>query len=302
MKIIRMSACCFLFFVLICCLISCATPQRMHQESDEAKMWVVAPGADAYGGMGNHTDSPYYAHPDIYQMKNKEGRRVVLSAFRTIQQIDGTACGAACVKMALERYGVTGWTENRLCELGHISASDGGSFGSARNLSEYGAGVGKLTKLLEQIPGIEVVESSWKEHWDENQCIPVDDPEYPKVDWGQLPPSFSYDPDGQGTGTLEASQFMRWLVGNLQADRCTLVEWADWDGHWEIIIGVDTMGTEDTADDVLLLADPFDTTDHLQDGYQVASLERFFSMWEDRAYGESPFRLQPYVVVGKKGQ
>ena len=35
------------------------------------------------------------------------------------------------------------------------------------------------------------------------------------------------------------------------------------------------MGTETTQDDVIIVADPYDTTDHNQDGYGVYSAERF---------------------------
>jgi hypothetical protein len=49
-----------------------------------------------------------------------------------------------------------------------------------------------------------------------------------------------------------------------------------WGGHWQIIIGYDTMGTPATADDVLILAEPYDTTDHCQDGYTVFSLQHFY--------------------------
>ena len=40
------------------------------------------------------------------------------------------------------------------------------------------------------------------------------------------------------------------------------------------------MGTEDTNDDVLILADAYDTTDHLQDGYTIWGLERFYYLWQ----------------------
>jgi hypothetical protein len=50
-----------------------------------------------------------------------------------------------------------------------------------------------------------------------------------------------------------------------------------WGGHWQIIIGYDSMGTDATADDVLILADPYDTTDHNQDGYITFPLQHFYS-------------------------
>ena len=39
--------------------------------------------------------------------------------------------------------------------------------------------------------------------------------------------------------------------------------------------GYDTMNTEYEGDDVIIVADPFDTTDHNQDGYGVYGAERF---------------------------
>jgi len=56
-----------------------------------------------------------------------------------------------------------------------------------------------------------------------------------------------------------------------------IIGWNDWGGHWQVIIGYDSMGTEDyTSDDVLIVADSFDTTDNNQDGYGIYGAERFF--------------------------
>lgn len=61
-----------------------------------------------------------------------------------------------------------------------------------------------------------------------------------------------------------------------------MVAWNDWGGHWQIIIGYDDMGAETEQDDVFIVADPYDTTDHNQDGYGIYPAERFlynFSMY-----------------------
>lgn len=58
-----------------------------------------------------------------------------------------------------------------------------------------------------------------------------------------------------------------------------IVGWNDWGGHWQVIIGYDTMGTETEQDDVLIVADSYDTTDHNQDGYGIYPAERFFENW-----------------------
>ena len=54
-----------------------------------------------------------------------------------------------------------------------------------------------------------------------------------------------------------------------------MIGWNDWGGHWQVIIGYDNMGTETLQDDVLIVADPYDTTDHNQDGYGTYGAERF---------------------------
>ena len=39
------------------------------------------------------------------------------------------------------------------------------------------------------------------------------------------------------------------------------------------------MGTEGTQDDVLIIADPYDTTDHNQYGYVIKGFERLVYGW-----------------------
>jgi hypothetical protein len=56
----------------------------------------------------------------------------------------------------------------------------------------------------------------------------------------------------------------------------------EWGGHWQVIIGYDDMGTPGTQDDVLIMADPYDTTDHNQDGYFLKPFERLIYGWTAR--------------------
>ena len=76
-------------------------------------------------------------------------------------------------------------------------------------------------------------------------------------------------------------EFRDFVLKNLQANTPIMVENIEWGGHWRVIIGYDTMGTDTVADDVLILADPYDTSDHLQDGYAVNSAVKFYYMWFD---------------------
>lgn len=82
-----------------------------------------------------------------------------------------------------------------------------------------------------------------------------------------------------------------YIQKTLAAGNPIMIGWNDWGGHWQVIIGYDTMGTETTQDDVVIVADPYDTTDHNQDGYGVYSAERFlynftFYNFFDDASGE----------------
>ena len=80
-----------------------------------------------------------------------------------------------------------------------------------------------------------------------------------------------------------------------------LVGWNDWGGHWQVIIGYDTMNTEYEGDDVIIVADPFDTTDHNQDGYGVYGAERFiynFTFYD--FFGDAPDHLRDKCFVAVK--
>lgn len=61
----------------------------------------------------------------------------------------------------------------------------------------------------------------------------------------------------------------------LEAGNPIAIGWNDWGGHWQVIIGYDTMGTETEMDDVIIVADPYDATDHNQDGYGIYGALRF---------------------------
>ena len=80
-----------------------------------------------------------------------------------------------------------------------------------------------------------------------------------------------------------------------------MVDWVDWAGHWQVLIGIDTCGTDTPYDDVLIFADPYDVTDHRQDGYYTYPLGRFFGMWrEGPCAGKVEPYQQPFVAAWPK--
>lgn len=84
-----------------------------------------------------------------------------------------------------------------------------------------------------------------------------------------------------GQSFASVQEFKEFVIKNLKNNTPIMVENIDWGGHWRVIIGYDTMGTDQSADDVLILADSYDTADHNQDGYAINPVEKFYYMWFD---------------------
>ena len=94
---------------------------------------------------------------------------------------------------------------------------------------------------------------------------------------------------------------MTFIREHIAAGTPILVGWNDWGGHWQVIIGYDTMDTEYEGDDVIIVADPFDTTDHNQDGYGVYGAERFiynFTFFD--FFGDAPDHARDKCFVAVK--
>lgn len=93
-------------------------------------------------------------------------------------------------------------------------------------------------------------------------------------------------------------EFLAFVDDNLKNNIPIMVENVDWGGHWKVIIGHDTLGDEAGANDVLLFADPYDTTDHVQDGYGIVPAQRFYYMWFDaQLFREKERRRQWLTAV-----
>jgi hypothetical protein len=88
-------------------------------------------------------------------------------------------------------------------------------------------------------------------------------------------------PAKDGATFATVNEFKDFVVAHLKDNTPIMVENIDWGGHWRVIIGYDDLGTPALADDVLILADSYDTADHLQDGYVVNPVEKFYYMWFD---------------------
>ena len=188
-------------------------------------------GAAQYVGKHDIKASPYFAHPDVYNMQSHDGL-IILSHFKTKQQTTGYTCGCTSANMVVEYFlGKSLHTDNEIAKIMNTSTTKGTTL----------SGMVKYFKEL---------------NWDVESTLDKKAPQ-------------NYE------------SFLKFVKAHLQAGVPIMVENVDWGGHWRVIIGYDDMKSTHQGDDVLILADPFDTSDHLQDGYNIISAERFYYMWFD---------------------
>lgn len=214
--------------------------------SDEMKIEYaidISPedGADSVERDGDHEDSVYFAHPDIYNLESSD-TLTILTNFKTIQQSSEWSCGVTCALMVLNWYDKLGdWNEETLAGLRHELSGE---------LADYpGTTLKQAMDIFDGVGGFTYTTT---------------------LDYDDVFNEVWMD-------TIQA-----WLADGVPV----MIAWNDWGGHWQIIIGYDTMGTETQQDDVFIVADPYDTTDHNQDGYGIYPAERL--MYNFTMYGAFP--------------
>ena len=264
-------------------------------------------GADAYNNAGDNLNSKFYKAPDFYNMVSDD-QITIIPKFKTMQQTTEWSCGNVTALMVLENLGIKGFTEMQLAEMMGSSVDkdvEGAKPGSANNFFEYGTNVKQLYDFFITQKDLKVLETSYIAN-PKAEDLTSENDGLSTADFGNIKPTFSSSSlyASENSDTTEAwvedakdSYFVKWLTGHLKEGRPIMVEWGDWDGHWQAIVGYDNNGTPSIGDDVLVFADPYDTSDHWQDGYYFYPLERWFYMWQDRKVAPKPYQLQPYIIV-----
>ena len=79
--------------------------------------------------------------------------------------------------------------------------------------------------------------------------------------------------------------FAEYIKKTLKNNESIIIASNDWGGHYSNIIGYDDMGTDNIEDDVIFLADPYDTTDHINDGFTIFNFERYYAQMIDNVFG-----------------
>ncbi|MEA5026309.1 MAG: C39 family peptidase [Erysipelotrichaceae bacterium] len=282
------------------------TAEKSKAEALELVDYDEYGGADAYDNSGDHADSMYYVNPDFYNMTSND-HLTIITNFKTAQQTTEWSCGNVATLMVLNHFGITADEMELAVAMGSSTDdnTEGALPGSADNYYEYGTTVADIANYFSNRTDFQIVETSYTSDYSAADLLTADDG-VSGNDVGNLPATFSamslYTSDNDDSSEnyvddAADSYFVKWIVSNLTSNRPILVEWSDWDGHWQVIIGYDSMGTASIGDDMLIFADPYDTSDHWQDGYYYYPLERWFYMWSDRNVAPKPYQLQPYIIV-----
>jgi len=87
------------------------------------------------------------------------------------------------------------------------------------------------------------------------------------------------------------------LRNNLKNGIPPMVEWMDWGGHWVVVVGYDTRGTEIVWDDVIIFADSMDCHDDRVDGVTYFNYGEFEAMWFDSHYFQEDMKNRAWVVA-----
>lgn len=213
-------------------------------------------------GETDHLTSVYHKFVDYYNMTSS-GTRYILTNYMAFQQTMASSCGICSTMSVLNYYGEDiskydeVWLTDKYCE---VNGKD--------TIKNVGVGSGGLNKLVAVLGYNSEARSYSKANYVNESSMVFD--------------------------TYE--KFQAWVVKNLEKGTPMPVSWRPQGGHWEVIIGYDSMGNDNPYDDVIVLADSHDTFDHYQDGYNTLPAYLFFRQW----YNGSFTYNQQYNIFDRK--
>lgn len=224
-------------------------------------------GAAGVERSGDYNYSPYYTLNDYYGTEAEVRKSVgsstlkILDNFKTIQQATEWTCGVTSSLMTIDYFG-----KNEARKSGQTAGQLETDISLALQ-RQNGATGATYRDGMQEI--FDYMNKEYDQDWVTFSNLDLDDP------YGEESYIGEYCLQA-GSETENWKGLIPYLIEN---DIPMMIGWDEWGGHWQVIIGYDSMGTEGTQDDVLILADAYDTTDHNQDGYVVESFERLVYGW-----------------------
>jgi len=218
--------------------------------------------------------------------KKKAEEKILIADFPTLLQTTDYTCGCVSAMMVMRYFGIKDENESTLAVKMHThtdSGTPGAEPGSAVCLTDYGTNLEEMFRYFDSRKDLKIVASSYR-------------PNAPLLtDTALVGIQAVGNADRQFKDYVEALLFFK---KHLQQGQPIIVCWNLWGGHWTVCIGYDNHGTPDFYDDQLLMADPYDYIDGVQDGFYEVSLVTFFYDWFC-PMSPKPWQLQPYIIVTK---
>ena len=227
------------------------------------------------------------ADADCGSVNTKNKNAVLLKDFPTLQQTQDYTCGNVSALMVMKFFGDSSETEMQLAKKMRThtdSQTPNAEPGTAKQWTDYGTNVEEIYNYFKDRQDYRIVYSSYgvkTELLTDTSAVGI------QAVGNQKPEFADYG---------EAAKF---FADNIKHGRPIMVCWNAWGGHWTVCIGYDDNKTPDFFDDdVLTMADPYDSTDGIADGYTKVSLVQFFYDWFC-TMTPKPYQLQPYIVIEK---
>ncbi|MGI6736894.1 MAG: C39 family peptidase [Anaerovoracaceae bacterium] len=214
-------------------------------------------GAASVENEADYNHSPYCKFHDFFTGTGISDTLSLIKNFRTVQQSTEWTCGCASAEMVMEYYQKNGKKTTLETDASLSRIRQNGAVGAT-----YLAGMKEMFDYMNKAHG---------QHW---VTLSRNDMTDPDGDWSTIKGASGTEYALQG-GSADNGLIPYFIDKGVPI----MIGSDDWGGHWQVIIGYDGMGTDNTQDDVLIVADPYDTTDHDGDGYYVKPFERLVYGW-----------------------
>ena len=199
-------------------------------------------GAKKLQGIHDILNTSYFGKIDFYNKKS-DSNILILENFKTYQQTSEYSCGCSSLIMSLYYLNKT-----EISERDCVYKSNTGTDIKKNTHGTIGVFPTDLEKAIINY-GFDF--ESNRNFTDENTPI---------------------------KNELNFSNYIKNAIKNKEP---IIILTTEWGGHYQVIIGYDNMGTENyILDDVLIIADPYDSSDHIQDGYVVYNYIRYFYLFK----------------------
>ena len=199
-------------------------------------------GAKILQGIHDILNTSYFGKIDFYNKKS-DSNILILENFKTYQQTSEYSCGCSSLIMSLYYLNKT-----EISERDCVYKSNTGTDIKKNTHGTIGVFPTDLEKAIINY-GFDF--ESNRNFTDENTPI---------------------------KNELNFSNYIKNAIKNKEP---IIILTTEWGGHYQVIIGYDNMGTENyILDDVLIIADPYDSSDHIQDGYVVYNYIRYFYLFK----------------------